>query len=177
MLIYKGARGMGESSHDQERVGRPRLALPRPMLSEERRVQLRQELAALTVLIVGPRCGRSVTCMHALLRSLTLMDMGGRGMGELDHDQERVGRPRLALPRPMLSEYRWQHCRQDLAALTVLIVGPRCGLSRACTRFYGVSRSWTWAAEAWASWTMIRSEWDDQGSCDSPLGLRGVPPR
>jgi hypothetical protein len=38
----------------------------------------------------------SVTCMHALLRTLTLMDIGTRGMGELGHKQERVGRPSLA---------------------------------------------------------------------------------
>jgi hypothetical protein len=30
------------------------------------------------------------------------MDMGGRGMGELNHGQERVGQPRPALPRPIL---------------------------------------------------------------------------
>jgi hypothetical protein len=46
---------------------------------------------------------RSVTCMHALLLTHTLMDSGGRGMGELCHAQERVGQPSLALPRPILS--------------------------------------------------------------------------
>jgi hypothetical protein len=48
--------------------------------------------------------------------------------------------------------------------LTVLIVGSRCGLSRACTRFYGLSRLWTLAPEAWASWATSRSEWDDRVS-------------
>jgi hypothetical protein len=43
--------------------------------------------------------------MHALPLTLTLIDMGGRGMGEWAHGQERVGRPSLASPRPMLSEY------------------------------------------------------------------------
>jgi hypothetical protein len=56
---------------------------------------------------------RSVTCMHTLLRhvlrTLTLMDTGARGMGELGHGQERVGRPSLA----------------------VSIVGSRCCLPRA----------------------------------------------
>jgi hypothetical protein len=32
------------------------------------------------------------------------MDMGSRGMGESSHVQEQVGRPSLALPRPILSE-------------------------------------------------------------------------
>jgi hypothetical protein len=40
-----GVRGMGEVQHDQERVGRPNIAFSRPILSEERRVQLRQDLA------------------------------------------------------------------------------------------------------------------------------------
>jgi hypothetical protein len=48
---------------------------------------------------------RSVTCLQALLLTLPLVDIGGRGMSELGHDQERVGRPSLALPRPVLSEY------------------------------------------------------------------------
>ena len=48
--------------------------------------------------------------MHALLLALTLMDMGSRGMDELNHIQERVGRPSLALPRPILSrKHREQH--------------------------------------------------------------------
>jgi hypothetical protein len=40
-----GVRGMGEVHHDQERVGRPNLAFSRPILSEKRRVQFRQDLA------------------------------------------------------------------------------------------------------------------------------------
>jgi hypothetical protein len=53
---------------------------------------------------------RSVTCIHTLLRTLTLLDIGARGMGELGHVQEQVGRPSLALPRPILSrQHREQH--------------------------------------------------------------------
>ena len=47
-----------------------------------------------------------MTCMHALLLTLTQMDMSARGMGELDHVWERVGRPSLAFVRPILSEQR-----------------------------------------------------------------------
>jgi hypothetical protein len=52
---------------------------------------------------------RSVTCMHALLLTPARIYKGARGMGELNHDRERVGRPSLALPRPILSE---EHCEQ-----------------------------------------------------------------
>jgi hypothetical protein len=105
---------MGELSHDQERVVRPSLAFSRPILSEERHVQFRQDLA-LTHRLDRRFTVRSVTCMYALLRTLTLTDMGARGMGKLNHDRERVGRPSLALLRPILGEYRRYHCRQDLA--------------------------------------------------------------
>ena len=44
--------------------------------------------------------------MHALLLTLTLIDMGDRGMDESAHDQERVGRPSLPSPRPILSRKR-----------------------------------------------------------------------
>jgi hypothetical protein len=47
--------------------------------------------------------------MHALLQTLMLMDMGARGMGEVHHVQERVGRPSIALSRPVLSS---KHCEQ-----------------------------------------------------------------
>jgi hypothetical protein len=49
---------------------------------------------------------RSVTCMHALLLTPARIYKGARGMGELNHDRERVGRPNIALPRPILDEYR-----------------------------------------------------------------------
>jgi hypothetical protein len=83
-----------------------------------------------TVSIVARFSVRSVTwhrCtrFYGLSRSFdTLMDIGARGMGELDQEQERVGRPSLALPRLILGEYRRYHCRQDIAlsALTILIV-------------------------------------------------------
>ena len=133
-LIYKSARGMGELNHDQERVGRPSLAFSRLVLSEERRVQLFPPINISLFHRLDRRFSvRSVTCMHALLRTLTLMDMGARGMCELEHDQERVGRPSLTLPCPILGEYRRYHCRQDLAlsALTLLIVHSWCDLPRA----------------------------------------------
>jgi hypothetical protein len=59
--------------------------------------------------IVGSSSVRSVTCMHALLLALTLMDMGIRGKGELSHVQEQVGRPSLALPPPILSRKHREH--------------------------------------------------------------------
>jgi hypothetical protein len=168
---------------------------------------------------------RSVTRvhMHALLRTLTLMDMGTRGMGELNHDQERVGRPSLAFSRLVLSEdvyvpcvmyvcvcmyshppkspvavpgagvsrmcsgrgsfhrknqvkssqvseerrvqFRQRISRSFTVSRTRIVRGLSvCDLSRACTRFYGLSRLWTLAPEAWASWTTTRSEWDDRVS-------------
>jgi hypothetical protein len=64
---------------------------------------------------------RSVTCMHALLLTLALMDMDDRGMGERHHVQERVGRPSLAFPRPILSEERRVQFRQDLATFSFTV--------------------------------------------------------
>jgi hypothetical protein len=99
---------MGELDHDQRRVGRPSLAFSRPVLGEYRRCHCHLDLA----LSPSDRrfSVRSVTCMHALLWTLTLMDMGARGMGELDHDRERVGRPGLAFSRPKTSrKHREQH--------------------------------------------------------------------
>ena len=74
-----------------------------------------------------------VITVPAVLLTLTLIYKSARGMGELNHDQERVGRPSLTLPCPILGEYRRYHCRQDLAlsALTLLIVHSRCDLPRA----------------------------------------------
>jgi hypothetical protein len=53
---------------------------------------------------------RHISRRCALLLTLTLLSMGVRGMGKVSHAQERVGRPSLALPRPILSrEHREQH--------------------------------------------------------------------
>ena len=52
--------------------------------------------------------------LSAVLLALTRMNNGSRGMGEMGHDQERVGRPSLALPRPILAEYR-RYYEADLA--------------------------------------------------------------
>jgi hypothetical protein len=52
--------------------------------------------------------------MHVLLLSLGLMDMGARGTGELDHGQERVGRPSFALPRPTLIRKRRQQYGESI---------------------------------------------------------------
>jgi hypothetical protein len=107
-LIYKGVRGMGELHHDQERVGRPTLAFSRLILSEERHVQFRQDLARSPSRsqVLGAVEVRSVTCMHALLQNLTLMDVDARGIIESDHDRERVGRPSLTFSHPILSRKR-----------------------------------------------------------------------
>jgi hypothetical protein len=133
-LKSMGVRGMYELYHGRERVGRPTIAFSRLVLSEERRVQLFPPINISLFHRLDRRFSvRSVTCMHTLLQTLTLMDMGARGMCELEHDQERVGRPSLTLPCPILGEYRRYHCRQDLAlsALTLLIVHSRCDLPRA----------------------------------------------
>jgi hypothetical protein len=47
-----------------------------------------------------------VITVPAVLLTLTLIYKSARGMGELNHDQERVGRPSLAFSRLVLSEER-----------------------------------------------------------------------
>jgi hypothetical protein len=58
-------------------------------------------------------------CLPALLLTPPLISMGVRGMGELCHDRERVGRrvgrPSLAFSRPILSKERRVQFRQDIA--------------------------------------------------------------
>jgi hypothetical protein len=48
------------------------------------------------------------------------MKMGGRGMGELAHGQERVSRPSLALPRPILITKRREQHGPILALFSLL---------------------------------------------------------
>ena len=109
---------------------------------------------------------RSVTCMHALLRTLTLMDMGARGMGELDHDRERVGRPGLAFSRPKTSrKHREQH--DPTHAWLSVIYGD--GLTSEADGYSGAS--WSSMAPSTRSWVMGRSCWVWPRSLHPPLWL------
>jgi hypothetical protein len=115
-LVDMGGRAMSELGHGRERVGRPSLALPRPILSRKHREQ-HDPILALSHRLNRRSSVSSVTCIHAPLLALTLVDMGGRAMSELGHGRERVGRPSLALPRPILSrKHREQH--DPILALT-----------------------------------------------------------
>ena len=90
---------------------------------------------------------RSVTCMHALLLTPARIHKGVRGMGELNHDRERVGRPSLALSRPILSE---EHCEQHDPIITLSpsrsnVLGAICHMhartvTYSCAHIQGRSR-------------------------------------
>jgi hypothetical protein len=131
----------------------------------------------LTVLIVGSRCGlssRACTRFYGLSRLWTLAPEAWASWATSRSEWDDRASP--CHVRYSAGNVVYNSARSR--PLTVLIVGSRCGLSRACTRFYGLSRLWTLAPEAWASWATTRCEWDDQVfSYIVSLMTRGTEPR
>jgi hypothetical protein len=100
--------------------------------------------------------------------------MGGRGMGELGHDQERVGRPSLALPRPVavLGEYLYH---REQRTTHTQFSPSRHRLDRLDRRSIGITRlvireSW-WHNDV-ASPSMYLSKRTARTRTPSPLALR-----